>query len=161
MKQIYERYANAINSLIAPGMPENKVAIFVGNQVFTESGESDVEKYVNQQLIPWAFMNGIYCNGMIHGNFVVERDYKEPEKVVENKDEDYFLNTDIINYVFAVMATAIEIKKVPEGTVIVVGYCGEADYTYVNRYETVEAFTAEAEEEIKSLNYEEDEEDED
>jgi hypothetical protein len=59
------------------------------------------------------------------------------------------------------MATAIEIKKVPEGTVIVVGYCGEADYTYVNRYETVEAFTAEAEEEIKSLNYEEDEEDED
>jgi hypothetical protein len=55
------------------------------------------------------------------------------------------------------MAAAVEIKKAKTGTVIVVGYCGEADSAYVNRYDSWEEFTTQAENEIEILNYEEEE----
>lgn len=157
MKSIFERYVEAISSMDVPGIPANRIAIFKGNQVFTEAGEPSVENYVNHHIIPWAFMNGIYCKGMTHGNFVVERDYQKPEEVINNKEEDFYLNTEVLNYAYAVMAAAMEIKQVKDGTVIVVGYCGESDIAYVNRYESVEAFTKEAKEEMKDLGYEEEE----
>lgn len=155
MKSIFEQYAEAIEGMDVPGIPKNRIAIFTGNQVFTEEGETSAENYVNRHTIPWAFMNGIYCKGMTHGNFVVERDYKKPEEVINNKEEDFYLNTEILNYVYAVMAAAMEIKEAKDGTVVVVGYCGESDVAYVNRYESVEAFTKEAKEEMKDLGYEE------
>lgn len=157
MKSIFEKYVDAIGSLDVPGLPCNKIAIFTGNQVYTDVKESSVENYVNHHIIPWAFMNGIYCKGMTHGNFVVERDYQKPEEIIKNKEEDFYLNTDILNYVYAVMAAAIEIKKTKRGTVIVVGYCGESDVVYVNRYDSVKKFIKQAEQEIKDLGYEEDE----
>ena len=156
-KSIFEKYVAALNSLAVPGIPDNKVVVLTGCQVFTDAGESDIESYVNYHIIPWAFMNGIYCKGMTHGNFVVERDYNHPEEVIKNKEEDFSLNVDILNYVYAVMAAAIEIKKAKPGTIIVVGYCGEADISYVNRYDSVAEFTKEAESEIKDLGYEEEE----
>ncbi len=158
MKTIFEKYIDAVESIQAPGMPSNKVAIFTGAQVFTDAGESNVENYVNYHIIPWAFMNGIYCKGMTHGNFVVERDYQKPEGVIKNQEEDFCLNVDILNYVYAVMAAAIDIKKAKAGTVILVGYSGEADMAYVNRYDSVEEFTEQAEREIACLDYEEEEE---
>lgn len=158
MKSIFEKYVDALNSLAVPGIPDNKVAVFTGNQVFTDANEASVENYVNYHLMPWAFMNGIYCHGMTHGNFVVERDYCKPEEVIKNKEEDFYLNTEILNYVYAVMAAATEIRKAPEGTVIVVGYYGEGDIAYVNRYATVADFVAQAEKEIKDLDYHDEEE---
>ncbi|MBO7212593.1 MAG: hypothetical protein J6V44_16545 [Methanobrevibacter sp.] len=155
---IFEKYVRAINSIQAPGLPANKVAVFVGDMVFTDAEEPSVEKYVNEHIIPWAFMNGIYCKGMTHGNFVVERDYQKPEEVVKNKEEDFYLNTDILNYVYAVMSSAVDIRKEEKGTVIVVGYCGEADMAYVNRYNSVEEFTEQAEQEIECLDYNEEDE---
>lgn len=157
MKSIFERYVEAICSLDVPGLPCNKIAVFTGNQVYTDAKEASVENYVNYHIIPWAFMNGIYCKGMTHGNFVVERDYQKPEDVVKNKEDDFYLNTEILNFVYAVMAAAVEIKKAKTGTVIVVGYCGEADGAYVNRYDSWEEFTNQAENEIEILNYKEEE----
>lgn len=156
-KSIFEKYVAALNSLAVPGIPDNKVVVLTGAQVFTDADEPGIERYVKYHIIPWAFMNGIYCKGMTHGNFVVERDYNQPEEVLKNKEEDYYLNVDILNYVYAVMAAAVEIKKAKPGTVLVVGYCGEADAAYVNRYDSVADFTKEAESEIKDLGYEEEE----
>lgn len=136
---IYDRYSKQINNCIAPGMASNKIAIFVDGTVYTEEENyhgKELENYVNNVLIPWAFMNGIYLTGITHGNFVVERSYRKPEEVVESKFEDYDLNVDVLNYVFGVMAATTN----TDSKITVIIYCGEADHSYVQHYNTEEEF---------------------
>lgn len=153
-KTIYERYASQINNLQAPGMPGNKVAIFVDKDVYTESGnyfDSLIETYINTNLIPWAFMNGIYCKGMTHGNFVINRQYSKPEDVVNCKEEDYSLNVDILNYVYACMSAANEHIKQDNNQITMVYYIGEADVCGVREFKDEEEFTKAIKEDLEYL----------
>ena len=147
-KNIFERYATQVNNCIAPGMPSNKVAIFANGEFYGNDGETDLEKYVNEELFPWAFMNGVYCCGMTHGNFAVERTYKSVEDVVKSKEDDYFLNVDVMNYVMGVMAASEAVRK-GENRIIMVNYCGESDYAYVSFFDTEEEFAKSVVEDLK------------
>lgn len=147
-KNIFERYALQVNNCLAPGMPSNKVAIFADGKFYCDEDTNEVEEYVNKFLFPWAFMNGVYCSGMTHGNFVVERSYKEVEEVVKSKEEDYSLNVDILNYVMGVMAAADAVRKGCKD-IIMVSYCGEADYCYTASFKNEEEFTEGTKEDLE------------
>lgn len=151
---IYQRYASQINNLQAPGMPGNRVAIFVGPyDLYTESGkyyDSLIENYINKEIIPWAFMNGIYLKGMTHGNFVINRQYDDAVDVTDRVEEDYSLNVDVLNYVFACMAAANKHNKGCE-TITAVWYIGEEDKCIVKEFENEEAFTNCIKEELEYL----------
>ena len=153
-KTIYERYASQINNLQAPGMPDNKVAIFVDKDVYTESGnyfDSLIETYINTNLIPWAFMNGIYCSGITHGNFVVNRCYDKVDNIPNKKEEDYSLNVDVLNFVYGVMAAANLYHKEEVPHITMVYYIGEADMCGVREFKDEEEFTKAIEEELEYL----------
>ena len=159
-KTIYERYASQINNLQAPGIPNNKVAIFVGKEVFTENGKYTLgvrkinegpDYYINTTLIPWAFMNGIYCKGMTHGNFVVERCYDKVTNIPNKKEEDYSLNVDVLNYVNAVMVATNLYNKEIVSHITMVYYIGEADVCGVREFKDEEEFTKAIEEELEYL----------
>ena len=153
-KTIYERYASQINNLQAPGIPGNKVAIFVDKDVYTDAGnyfDTLMETYINTTLIPWAFMNGIYCKGMTHGNFVVERCYDKVTNIPNKKEEDYSLNVDVLNYVNAVMVAANLYHKELVSHITMVYYIGEADVCGVREFKDEEEFTKAIEEELEYL----------
>lgn len=154
---IFERYASKINYYQAPGMPSNKVAIFVDKDVYTESGnyfDRMIETYVNTTLIPWAFMNGVYCTGISHGNFVYNRQYCKVTEVPKKKEEDYSLNVDVLNFVMAVMVASEEHANGKEG-ITMVEYVGEADMCMVREFADEKAFEAEVKEWLEEIEREE------
>ena len=50
-KSIFEKYVAALNSLAVPGIPDNKVVVLTGCQIFTDAGEADIESYVNYHIL--------------------------------------------------------------------------------------------------------------
>jgi len=159
-KNIFERYADKVNNLLCPGMPDTKIIIFVRDEQYNSSREPSVEAFVNEELIPWAFMNGIYCSGMFHGNFAVDRSYKEPKEVIQSTDEDYDFNTSILNFVFAVMAAATKYDANPSDKITVVAYWGEADMCDVWEFDTEEEFYEYIKDDLAALEEYDDEEEE-
>lgn len=141
---IFQRYAQQVNNLQAPGMPGNRIAIFVGPyDLYTESGkyyDSLIENYINQKAIPWAFMNGVYLNGMTHGNFAVNRSYSDSHDIMYSKEEDYSLNVDVLNYVFGCMAAANE-HRLGKEEITMVLYIGEEDVCKIWDFKDEEDFT--------------------
>lgn len=148
-KNIFERYALQINDLLAPGEPANKVVIVTKDGFYNESGIESPEEYVNTIAIPWAFVNGVQCVGMTHGNFAVNRSYLSPEDVVYKKEDDYFLNVDMLNYVMAVMAAICQ-KKDPDmpDRVTLIGYWGDPDMCTCRVFKDEEEFNEVIREEL-------------
>lgn len=147
---VFEEYAENIDYYGAPGIPANKIVIFENGYVHTEADPKArdpkiIEDYINKVAIPWAFMNGIYCVGMDHGSFVRNREYVKSTDVPKKKEDDYSVNVDILNYVFAVMAAAVEHANGKKG-ITVIEYCGEADFTTVNEYADEKAFLEDVQE---------------
>ena len=161
---IFDRYASQINNLCYPGAPLSKIAIFTpegmkNRTVFTESGPMDIEKYVNEDVLPFAFMNGIMLVGMTHGNFYNSRSYLKPEEVVLKKWDDYDGNPDVLNFAFACMSAAAAYEKGTEQNIMVVSYWGEPDFSAVAKFKDEKEFRSAIEEELSELE-EGDEEDE-
>ena len=150
-KNIYDRYVTRVNNWLCPGMPDTKMVIFVGDKQYNTSREENLEDWVNQELIPWAFMNCIYLHGMIHGNFAVERSYADPKEVITAKDDDYDFNLAIMNFVFAVMAAAVKYDKDPSNKITVVVYWGEADMSDVLEFDDEKAFAEYFKDDLESL----------
>ncbi len=159
MKNIYERFASKVNYYLAPGLPDNKLVIFEGDNVYTDESpmrqdRKAVEDYVNYTVFPWAFMNGIYCTGIDHGNFVRNRHYCKAIDVPKKKEEDYDFNVDILNYAMAIMVASEEHAKGKTG-ITMVEYVGEADMCVVYEYPDEKAFEADVKEWLEEVEDEE------
>lgn len=128
---IFDRYARQINNMQSPGMGDNRVAILVNDVLYTEIGsywsDEDKEKYVNTNLIPWSFLNGIYCKGMVHGNFGLSREYDSVDNIVRKSEDDYSLDATPLNYVNAVMAAIYDYKKNSPEIITLIAYIADAD----------------------------------
>ena len=143
---IIERYINNINYYAAPGMALNRIVAFQGNKMFLESCPEgvDVEKdgqifedYINHEVAPWVLVCGIMLSGMDHGSFVRNRDYCKAVDVERKREEDYYLNTDILNYAYACMAAYTEHSKGKE-SITLVEYIGEAGTCVVSEFKDEE-----------------------
>ena len=160
----FERYAQQVNNCAVPGIAGNRVAIFVGNTAYTEEGaytKKEIDVYINRYLIPWSFISGLYCNGMTHGSFAVERNYKSSTAVVFNTEDDYSVDVDIMNYTFACIAEAHHRFQHPDKkTITVIFYCGEAGTCNVSEYETEEDFMDAIADDLEFLEEREETEDE-
>lgn len=160
MKTIFEQYIEALDALKAPGVPVDKTAIFVNDGLgnltaYTDAGSykgEDIDNYINFSVLPWAFLYGVGCSGMNHANFFHGHEYQPASVIALKKEDDYYLNVDILNYANACMAESHERFRNPEkNTITMVSYSGESDYTYVEEFKDVEAFTKFASELINCL----------
>ena len=147
---IFQRYAQQINNLQAPGLPGNKICIFVDNDVYNDENVYNIEDYINQKAIPWAFMNGVYLLGMTHGNFAVNRSYINSHDIMYSKEEDYSLNVDVLNYVFGCMAAANE-HRLGKKEITMVLYIGEEDVCKIWDFKDEEEFTNFIKEDLEYL----------
>lgn len=163
---IIERYIKHINYYTAPGMILNRIVGFQGNKVFLESCPEGVdveegghifEDYINYDVAPWVLMCGVMLTGMDHGSFVRNRDYCKAKDVEQKKEEDYYLNTDILNYAYACMAAYTEHQKGKEG-ITLVEYIGEGGMCHVSEFKDEEDmynYVGEFLEEVESCEEEE------
>lgn len=166
---IIERYINNINYYAAPGMALNRIVAFQGNKIFLESHPEGVdaekdgqifEDYINYEVAPWVLVCGIMLSGMDHGSFVRNRDYCKAKEVEKKREEDYYLNTDILNYAHACMAAYTDHTGHLEGKegITLVEYIGEAGTCIVSEFKDEEdmyTYVGEFLEEVES--YEEEE----
>ncbi len=150
-KNIFERYALQVNNCACPGIPENKVVVFVDGEQYNSSGEPDIEKFINEELAPWALVNGIECTNMHHGSFIANRDYDIPSHVIHNEQDNYDVDTTILNFVFAVMAAAHQHAAQKQKGIALIGYWGEAGISTVTTFETEKEFAEYISEDLEYL----------
>jgi len=157
-KNIFERYVLQINDLLCPGQVDNKVVVFTKDEQYNSSNEEKIETWINKELFPWGFMSAILCYKMHHGSFVSERCYIKPEDVIEMTADDYDLDVEKLNFIFAVMSAAeLQAKKKLEG-IIMIGYWPEAGTATVQHFDTEEEFSKSVEWELQELECDKEEE---
>ena len=149
---IFERYTRAVKNLDIVHRGSNKAAIFVGNYMYTEGQEyteTQIVNYINKELLPWAFLNGIEYNSD-----------DLPYSKIPTKSMDYNLVTNgyayepdiaIINYAMACMAAAKEHCRMGKRKITAIFYNCDAGKTTIEEYDDEEHFTIDVREELAYL----------
>lgn len=153
MKDIYERYIDGFYSLAVPGVSPGEVVIFDENgHLHTErvvlTHWVEVEDYINSELIPYAFMNGVFCSGMTHGSFANPRNYDKAVNIPNKTAEDYDFDYDILNFVHAVMAAANE-YRLGKKMITLILYSNDSGLTIVTEYKDKDDFIFQTKDDIE------------
>jgi len=145
---IFERYTRAVKNLNIVHKDSSKAAIFVGNYMYTEGQEyteTQIVSYINKELLPWAFLNGIKCL---------------PYDRKPTKSMDYNLVTNgcayesdvaIVNYAMACMAAAKEHCRLGKRKITAIFYSDVAGKTTIAEYDDVPSFANDVREELSYL----------
>ncbi|MBO7212580.1 MAG: hypothetical protein J6V44_16480 [Methanobrevibacter sp.] len=148
---IFERYTRAVKNLDITRRGSNKAAIFVGNYMYTEGQgytETQMVNYINKELLPWAFLNGIAYN------ISMLPDSKPTKSMDYNLvTEGYAYEPDIaiINYAMACMAAAKEHCRMGKEKITAIFYSDAAGKTTIAEYRDTEHFVNDVGEELTYL----------
>ena len=152
-KTIYDKYIEAVNSMQAPGESPTLIVIFdnVG-RLHTSNGilvtEKQIEDFVNYTLIPYAFVNGIFCSGIHHGSFVTNRKYDKAVDIPHKGEEDYSFDYDLLNYVHSVMVAANEYRE-GKNLVTLITYSSDMGTSIVTEFKDEYDFTLQTKDEME------------
>lgn len=147
---IFERYTRAVKNLNIVHKDSSKAAIFVGNYMYTEGQEyteTQIVNYINKELLPWAFLNGIgyYESAPLLSTPIKSMDYN---RVTEGY---YKINNSIINYAMACMAAAKEHCRLGKRKITAIFYNCDAGKTTIEEYDDVPSFANDVREELSYL----------
>lgn len=146
---IFERYTRAVKNLNIVHKDSSKAAIFVGNYMYTEGQEyteTQIVNYINQEVLPWAFLNGIEFNASI--------EWKPTKTVDYNRVTAEYLYTEnipIVNYAMACMTAAKEHCRLGKRKITAIFYNCDAGKTTVAEYDDTASFTNDVREELAYL----------
>ena len=96
-----------------PGCPLNYMSLIVdvdGEQYmwidrFVATNYLDAAKIVDNRLADIMLLHGVYNKNIEHqSSFITERHYPTPREIIRYTDEDYEVNAEVINYIFATMS---------------------------------------------------------
>lgn len=157
---IFERYVKNINNMQAPGMAPNQLVIFVRDDAVYAAGmdghehfnvSDNVSGLISQKLIPWAFVNGIYLSENTHGNFVMDRYYEDAETIANKSEDDYSVDAQVLNFVFATMSAANNWHNHKENSIVVILFAAEEGRCVVRKFKDEKEFAEAVEEELEYL----------
>lgn len=146
---IFERYTRAVKNLNIVHKDSSKAAIFVGNYMYTEGEEyteTEIVNYINQEVLPWAFLNGIEFNACV--------EWKPTKTVDYNRVTAEYLYTEnipIVNYAMACMAAAKEHCRLGKKKITAIFYSDTAGKTTIEEYDDVPSFANDVREELSYL----------
>lgn len=142
---IYDKYLAAVDSMRAPGEGQSLVAIFDTNGYLHTPDkvlktETEIENYINKEVIPYVFINGIECDGIIHGNWISGRNYPKSTDVPKKTSDDYYVSAELLNYVNALMVAAYEYHN-GKNMVTLVAYWNDSGTCDVTEFKDENDFT--------------------
>ena len=148
VKQIYLSYIDMVDCMAAPGIPETKIVIFKPNYGMFTNGcrfidikdKKGFENFVNQELLPYAFLNGVICRGMHHGGFITDRSYIDAKQIVHFDKEDYDFDYDILNYTNAVISSIQAYQDNKKDVITLIDYSPDNGCCTVLEYKDDEDF---------------------
>lgn len=149
---IFERYTRAVKNLDITRRGSNKAAIFVGNYMYTEGQEyteTQIVNYINKELLPWAFLNGIEFNNSDLHYIGIPTKSMDYNLVTEGRA--YEPDIAIINYAMACMAAAKEHCRMGKEKITAIFYSDAADKTTIAEYDDENHFTDDVREELAYL----------
>lgn len=140
--ELIEIAEDIINANSAPGLPENYVS-FITKDVQIINGVNglsacvsvrEIENAIQNNLSPMALFYGISANGIQRRTFIKDALFDKPEAILNNKEEDYELNVDILNYIYSIISAVNHLEDLKENEVMMITYCGEADITSIENF---------------------------
>lgn len=146
---IFERYTRAVKNLDIVHRGSNKAAIFVGNYMYTEGQEyteSEIVSYINKELLPWAFLNGIEINDCVKWKPTKTVDYNRV-----TAEYLYTINNPIVNYAMACMAAAKEHCRLGKKKITAIFYSNIAGKTTIVEYRDTDHFANDIKEELSYM----------
>lgn len=148
---IFERYTRAVKNLDIVHKGSNKAAIFVGNYMYTEGQEyteTQMVSYINKELLPWAFLNGVKYNITMLPD---SKPTKSMDYNLVTEGYAYDTNIEVINYAMACMAAAKEHCRLGKRKITAIFYNCDAGKTTIEEYDDEEHFTIDVREELAYL----------
>lgn len=148
---IFERYTRAVRNLDIVHKGSNKAAIFVGNYMYTEGQEyteTQMVNYINKELLPWSFLNGVKYNITMLPD---SKPTKSMDYNLVTEGYAYDTNIEVINYAMACMAAAKEHCRLGKRKITAIFYSCDAGKTTVAEYDDTASFANDVREELAYL----------
>lgn len=146
-KSLLEIAKDVTECYSAPGLPVNYVT-FITKNVQVIGGFNDnisvcnntrqIEEAINTCLAPIVLMYGIDANGIRREGYTHNGHYSMPGEILENVDEDYEVESEVLNYVYSIIAAVNHLKDMDDNEVIMIMYCGEAGISSIEHFDNVE-----------------------
>lgn len=99
---------------------------------------SEVDYVINSVLSPLVVSRGIYCKGVERNSWLSDAKFSDSEEIVENKDGDYEIDIEILNYVYSVIGAIQHSRKMKDGEIIMIRYSTDAESTSFERFGSIE-----------------------
>lgn len=102
-----------------------------------EQWRSDVNYVINSVLSPLVAYRGIYCKGVERGTWLSDARFSDPEEIIENREEDYELDVEILNYVYSIIGAIQRSREMKDGEIIMIRYSTDAGSTSCERFGSI------------------------
>ena len=114
--ELLTKLMNRVEDEIAtpyPGCPLSYISLIVdvdGEQYmwidrFVATNYLDAANIVNNRLADIMLLHGVYNKNIQHqSSFITDRHYPSSKEILKYTDEDYEVNAEVINYIFATMS---------------------------------------------------------
>ena len=140
--ELIEIAEDIIENNSAPGLPQNYVS-FITKNVQIINGVNglssclsirEVENAIQNNLAPMALLYGISANGIQRRTFIKDASFDRPQVIINNKEEDYEVNEDVLNYIYSIISAVNHLNDLEENEVMMITYCAEAGISYLENF---------------------------
>jgi hypothetical protein len=104
---------------------------------------AEIEKAIVINLASLVIARGVHCKGIVRPSFITNAKYAEPSQILDNKEEDYDFNADVMNYAYSVISLVADRNKLNDlgdNDIIVIEYSEECEVAMLTRYSSLEDF---------------------
>lgn len=143
-----KEYMKAVDEFRCPGEPESLIVyIKKDNCIFNQEDMSDLE--IMDKIILNLFHKAIMCDNFENGSWLEEVSYKPIQEIVQQTSEDYYIDTEMMNFIFS-LKVAINETRLDSNKEFLLGYDGVGGFMYyAEGKDEIEQFLEDAETEYQ------------
>lgn len=143
-----KEYMKAVDEFRCPGEPESLIVyIKKDNCIFNQEDMSDLE--IMDKVILNLFHKAIMCDNFENGNWLEEVTYKPIQEIVQQTSEDYYIDTEMMNFIFS-LKVAINETRLDSNKEFLLVYDGVGGFMYyAEGKDEIEQFLEDAETEYQ------------
>lgn len=131
-----------VDNNTAPGIPAPWVTIITKNVQIIGGVDgfsvclntSELEAAIRKHIAPITMLYGVSTDGIDRGSWTGESKYDTPEEILKNKEENYYFDTEILNYVYSIPAAVNHLDDLADNEILMIQYSPEAGISCMERF---------------------------
>lgn len=143
--ELFKVAKDILANFSVPGLPESYVT-FISKNVQVISGvkgletcvsSKEIENSINSNLSPMVLLWGVAAPGINRGTFNLSSFYVTPEIVMQNNNEDYEVDKEVLNYVYSIISGVNHLKDLEEEEIVMITYYGEDGISSLEKFKNL------------------------